>query len=327
MSNPEIEASISKALGDIASRKAVSNIYFVACGGSFAQMHASKFVVDKEAKTISAEAYSSAEFIVRNPARLGPDSIVVLCSKSGDTPETVEAAKFAKAKGAYVIGMTAFPESPLAKTADTAIIFVTMLVDASPDMTMAIILRVTFGILREREGNEKHKALQSSLANVAGVVSRLQEAHARDAAEWASRSKRESLIYTVASGANYGVAYNFAICLLQEMQWVHSQAIHSGEYFHGPFEVTDHDVPFFILLGLGDTRPVDERALAFARKYSEKVVALDAASFDLEGLEASVLEYVLPIVFLQVMRIYAMKLSDERGHPLTVRRYMWKMAY
>lgn len=327
MSDPKIEASIAAALAAVAKREAVSSVYFVACGGSFAQMHASKFVMDKEAKTISAEAYNSAEFISRNPARLGRNSVVILCSKSGDTPETAEAARFAKAKGAYVIGMTANADSPLAQASDTTIHFVTMLVDAGADMAMAIIMRLTFGILRDREGNQKYDALVNSLANIGDVVSKLQEEYSSDALAWAEKCKRDTLIYSMASGPNYGVAYNFAICLLQEMMWVHSQGIHSGEYFHGPFEVTDFDVPFFLLVGLGDTRRVDERALTFANKFSNKVVVLDAAKFNLAGLDNAVLEYVQPMVFLQVMRIYAMKLSDSRGHPLTVRRYMWKMDY
>ncbi|MCY7931444.1 SIS domain-containing protein, partial [Bacillus inaquosorum] len=45
--------------------------------------------------------------------------------------------------------------------------------------------------------------------------------------------------------------------------WIHSHAIHAGEYFHGPFEIIDESVPFIILLGLDETRPLEERALTF----------------------------------------------------------------
>jgi fructoselysine 6-phosphate deglycase len=123
------------------------------------------------------------------------------------------------------------------------------------------------------------------------------------------------------------VAYAFAICILQEMQWIHSQGIHSGEYFHGPFEITDHDVSFMVLQGTGPCRGMDERAIAFARKFSERVLVLDAAGFDTTGVDASVWDFLQPLVFQPLLRSYAIRLAEERGHPLTVRRYMWKMDY
>ena len=77
-------------------------------------------------------------------------------------------------------------------------------------------------------------------------------------------TKTRSSSTSMGSGsANYSVAYSFAICLLMEMQWVNSSAIHSGEYFHGPFEITDRETPFIILMSEGRTRPLDQRASGF----------------------------------------------------------------
>ena len=30
---------------------------------------------------------------------------------------------------------------------------------------------------------------------------------------------------------------------MMEMQWINSGSFHSGEFFHGPFEIVDKDVP------------------------------------------------------------------------------------
>ena len=140
-------------------------------------------------------------------------------------------------------------------------------------------------------------------------------------------SKREKIIYTMGSGPVYGEAYSFAICLLQEMQWVHSAAIHSGEYFHGPFEITDFDVPFIMMKTVGETRPLDDRAYNFLKRYCEKITLVDAASFDWSGVDEDLKSYFSAPIFGAVMRTYAEKLSEYRGHPLSVRRYMWKMEY
>ena len=65
---------------------------------------------------------------------------------------------------------------------------------------------------------------------------------------------RAEAIYTLASGASYGAAYSFAICVLMEMQWYDLQAIHANEFFHGPFEVVDKDSNFIVMIGLDETR-------------------------------------------------------------------------
>ena len=131
----------------------------------------------------------------------------------------------------------------------------------------------------------------------------------------------------MAAGSNYGTAYSFAICLLQEMQWVHSAAIHAGEYFHGPFEVTDIDVPFIALLGLDETRPVEQRAVDFLVKHSDRALVIDAETFGLGRFDPAVRGIVAHLLFNPVLRTYADALADHRGHPLSVRRYMWRMEY
>lgn len=322
------QTAVASALDALAARPKLTEIFLVACGGSFAQMHMPKYALDREARTIVGDAYNSAEFIARAPARLGETSLVVVCSSSGNTPETVEAARFARARGAYVVGLTTKPDgSPLTQVAHTTVPYQHKHVAGDPDAPAASILRLVFGVLAQREGHTGAAALDRGLAALPAVVERVQEAHAADVLRWAAASKREPVIYTMASGANYGVAYAFSICILQEMQWIHSQAIHSGEYFHGPFEITDDIVPFIILMGTGACRKLDERALAFARKFTDRILLLDVETMDTAGIDAAVLEYVQPLIFQPLLRAFAIRLADERGHPLTVRRYMWKMEY
>ena len=69
--------------------------------------------------------------------------------------------------------------------------------------------------------------------------------------------------------------------LFMEMQWINSGCIHSGEYFHGPFEVTDYDVPFMLVKSIGHTRHLDERVENFAKKFTEDLLVLDQKDLDL----------------------------------------------
>jgi fructoselysine 6-phosphate deglycase len=323
----QTDTQIANALNAVAARKDVTDVFFVACGGSYAHMLPNQYVVEREASGIIGNALNAAEFKARAPKRLGKKSVVIALSHAGTTPETVEAVRIARAAGALTISLTHDLGSPLDKESEFTLSYVHAPMAMSPAHAAAVLLRLTFGILKVREGNTKADAFDKGLATLSALAEQLVASHRDKVAEFAETHKREAIIYTMASGANFGQAYSFAICLLQEMQWVHSAAIHSGEYFHGPFEITDFDVPFIQLMGVGPSRAMDERALAFAQKYSKRVTVLDARELGVTSLPESVSEYLAPLVFSPVLRAYADKLSQAKGHPLSVRRYMWKMEY
>ncbi len=323
----EVLKNVEAAVKAAAAREAVTDIFFVACGGSNALLMSGHYAVEREAERIASFSYSAAEFLARAPKRLGKGSVVILCSHSGNTPETVAATKYAREAGALTIAFTNLENSPLDQAAEATILYQYNPLAVSEDHAAPMLMRLVFGILAAREGNAKIAKIETALAGMAKTIEAVIARHKPSIAAWAESSKREPVIYTMGSGANWGSAYSFAICILQEMQWVHSAAIHSGEYFHGPFEITDFDVPFIVLKGLGNARKMDERALAFAEKYSKRLLVLDAAEFGLETQAGDAAEYLTPMLFTALLRAYAVALADSRGHPLTVRRYMWRMEY
>ena len=144
---------------------------------------------------------------------------------------------------------------------------------------------------------------------------------------WAKRNKREKTIYTIGSGINYGEVYSTAMCWFMEMQWINSGCIHSGEYFHGPFEVTDYDVPFMLVKSIGHTRHLDERVENFAKKFTEDLLVLDQKDLDLSTVADEAKPYVAAILTGVVIRHFVEAIAFERGHSLDVRRYMWQMQY
>ncbi|OIK15686.1 fructosamine deglycase [Bacillus sp. MUM 116] len=317
---------VQKAL-EVFEERNIDRVYFVACGGSSSLMFASKFVLDRESGTIDSDLYSSNEFIHRNPKKLNEKSLVILCSHYGKTPETVEAARFAKEKGALTVSLTFDAESPLAKTSEYVIVYLDKDDSNYVNEAPAIMLELVFGLLAVKEGNEKFDDIISSLENLRPILTKAKAETLVQAKEFAEAYKDEKIIYTMGSGANYGIAYWFAICILMEMQWIHSHAIHAGEYFHGPFEILDKEVPIIQLVGVDETRPLEERSLEFTERYGEKVIVLDAKEFDLTGTADSVKGYIAPLVLQTVLRQYAGELAEVRNHPLTTRRYMWKVPY
>ncbi|MDQ0200853.1 fructoselysine 6-phosphate deglycase [Neobacillus ginsengisoli] len=312
---------------DALKGRTINHVYFVACGGSSAIMYPNKYIMDREAKNISSDVYSSNEFIHRSPRKLGENSLVILCSMSGTTPETVKAAEFARQKGALTVGFTNQETSPLAQESELVVKYQWGAESIAFNTNLGLLYQLTMGVLNVLEGNDKFDKMINSLTNLQAVFEKSAKQYESLAQQFGQDYKDEKVIYTMASGANYGIAYSYAICILMEMQWIHSNAVHSGEYFHGPFEIIDKDVPFIILLGLDETRPLDERALDFSKKYGEKLVVLDAKDLDLTGIDEELKGYIAPLVLNHVLRKYAEQLADARNHPLSKRRYMWKVEY
>ena len=321
------KTGLEEAIASVAAREAVTEFYFVACGGSNALLMQGQYIIDREAKNITAFSYSSAEFLARAPVRLGKSSVVVTCSHSGNTPETIAATRYARDAGALTIAFTHKPESELDEAAEQSIYYEFDPLTVGEKHNAILLAQLALGSLKELESNGKFDQIKAAIPTLHDKIERVKSAHAEAAKNWAESYKREPVIYTMSSGSCYSIAYSFSICLLQEMQWVNSAVIHSGEYFHGPFEITDSDTPFIVLKTLANSRKMDERALAFADKHSKRILVLDAEEFGVEEVAGDAAEYLVTIMFTALLRTYAVALSDSRGHPLTVRRYMWRMEY
>lgn len=306
--------------------KNIQNVFFVACGGSMASLAVGEYFVNKESE-VPSFIYTSNEFIHRNPKLLGKDSLVILRSHSGTTPETVEAASFAAAKGALTVAISMETESPLCQASEHIVHYNYKDGSDAIDGEAGIFYTLVFEILNVLSPNEKYSRIVNQLPKIQELIDKNIELFSEAANEFGKRNKRESIIYTMASGAYIHHAYSFTSCLLMEMLWIHSNAIHSGEYFHGPFEITDFDVPFLVIKGVGASRTLDERAIDFVNKFSEKVEVVDVEKFNYDGIDEDLHEYFGAALTSFVLRLYADGLSEHTGHQLSVRRYMWKMEY
>ena len=89
----------------------IRQIYWVACGGSLVDLYPAHCMVLAESTLVESGIYTSKEFILATPKKLGKNSLVVLCTHSGGTKETLEAAELSLARGAAVVTMTHNPES------------------------------------------------------------------------------------------------------------------------------------------------------------------------------------------------------------------------
>ncbi|MFR5600993.1 MAG: SIS domain-containing protein [Lachnospiraceae bacterium] len=306
----------------------VKSVYFVGCGASKAELYPGKYFLEANSKTLRVGHYTANEFLHATPVAVDETAIVITCSLGGTTPETVAASKKAMDLGAKVIAVTHVEGSPLAKNAHYSIVHGFEKDYAAKLEKMTNVLALAVEILNEYEGYAHYEEMQDAFSKIYGMIEKAVSFVVPSAKNFAEAYKDAPVIYVMSSGATQEVAYAFSICLLMEMQWVNSGSFHDGEFFHGPFEIVEKDVPFILLMNEGRTRALDSRALDFLNRFQAKTTVLDGKDFGIGSeLSSAVAEYFNPMVLTAVLRVYAEQLAIVRSHPLTQRRYMWKLEY
>lgn len=321
-------ANVKAIIAEIVASHDVKSVAFVGCGASSSELYPGYYFLKDAARTLRPFHFTASEFNQDTPAWVDESAAVITCSLGGTTPEAVEANHVAKSLGATVIAVTHAAGSALTEEADYSIVHGFELNYAAKIEKMGYVIALAVELLQQTEGYEHYDAMLDGFDRIFDLAESAAN-HAKGfAADFGRQFKDDPLIYYMSSGASLDVAYSSSICLMMEMQWVNSGSFHSGEYFHGPFEITDKDVPFVLFMNDGKTRKADARALTFLNRFDAKVAVVDAKDYGLSSeIAGSVVTYFNPMLHTAVFRTYAEALSEERNHPLTVRRYMWKLEY
>ncbi|CAG8999620.1 MAG: Fructosamine deglycase FrlB [Candidatus Celerinatantimonas neptuna] len=302
-------------------------LFLVACGGSLVDMYPARFLLETEAVMLRPFLYTANEFVHVPPKSLTERSLVIVCSHGGNTPEVVASACLAKQRQAKVITLTHNTSASVAEYSDCHITYPWGDESRIVDQPMAIILKLVVSVLEQVEGYEHSAAFRRAMANIDSIVDKACRQIRSRCFEFAKQYRQESLYYILSSGASFGHAYGLAICSLMEMQRLDASVVHSGEFFHGPLEITDEHRMFILLKNVGKTRVLDERVERFLERYARKYEVIDAQILGLGVIDTAVVDYFNPLLFYQISCEYRSALAISRHHPLETRRYMGLVDY
>ena len=89
------------------------SVFFTGMGGSYFNVGAAWYLLDQYSTHVAAFLRTSAAFVARPPALVGPAALVIAASTSGHTEESIDAVDVAAARGATIAALTATPQSPI----------------------------------------------------------------------------------------------------------------------------------------------------------------------------------------------------------------------
>ncbi len=228
----------------------IQRIVLVACGTSYHAAIVGRFMIERLAG-VAAEVDLGSEFRYRD-AVLGPETLVVALSQSGETADTLGAVKSARAKGAPIIGITNVVGSALSREATG-----TLYTHAGPEIGVASSKTFTATLvacyllalwLGRRRGmllaEDGRKHIQG-LLELPRLMERALEME-NAVAELAREVSRHKNFLFLGRGINYPLALEGAL-KLKELSYVHAEGYPAGEMKHGPIALIEDGFPVIAL--------------------------------------------------------------------------------
>lgn len=234
---------------------------------------------------------------------------IVALSRSGETTETVAAAKASRADGLPVTGITVETGSALAQNSDRV-------VAAGTDGREGIVMTTSASLMLLL--GMQLLGLGVSEADVAAAEQLLRDTDATVPARLAGRSH---FVY-LGGGAQYGVGVEGALKLM-EMSQVFTQAFHPLEYRHGPISLVD-DKTVAVLLYSAEQAAAENRLVPELQAKGALVIGLGGQG-DV-SLAADVAATSRPLVYLPALQLLGERVAQSRGLDTETPRHLTKVV-
>jgi fructoselysine-6-phosphate deglycase len=316
--------ALNKAIDEIQA-KGFKNLFLIGSGGAGILMMPAEQVM-KAHSSLPVYREIAADFLVTGNKHFDEKSLVVFASLSGTTAETIEAAKFVKEKGATTISFVGHGDKPLAELTDYT--FVNFAEDDTSCESFFIQFYLLITRLMQKRGEfPQYDAFIESLSKLPEGLLKVKEQIEDRAKVFAEKIKNTPYHMLVSSGTSWGETFYYAMCILEEMQWIKTKAVTANDFFHGTLELVEHGVSVILLKGEDETRPLMDRVERFAEQYTDELTIFDTKEFELKGVAEEFRGLISPIVLATLLERVSAHLEHVRNHPLTTRRYYRRIKY
>jgi fructoselysine 6-phosphate deglycase len=253
--------------------------YLVGSGGSYSVQFPVRYVAEKYTK-VPVRQYSGWEFLERKPVAVDGDAACVFISQSGKTKEVIRGLEWANAAGALTLGLAQMPDSPLCTKAKLR------LGHGGCAITMGKLtaLYILFGTVLREKGYEVGDRMIRLAESLPKLLPPMVPKAKEFGKEMGLRFKDDDEMFVLGGGINWGLAYQYAICTLQEMCWVHATPINYSEFRHGPLEVFSPGRAAIFLRGRGGGEEIEDAVIKWCFLNGVRGVVLDSQELDVDNL-------------------------------------------
>ena len=317
---PEL-AAVEEALAG------ADRILILACGtASYAGM-LGKYAIEKWAG-IPADVELSHEFRYRDPV-IGPKTVVVSISQSGETMDTLMAVKYARERGATTLSICNTQGATIARESHAA-----LYTHAGPEVavasTKAFVAQVTALYLlalhlAETRGSLTEEQLALNIAELTAIPAKLDTVltSGKEIRELARGMSDTRSVLFLGRHVGYPIALEGAL-KLKELAYIHAEGFAAGELKHGPIALIEPGQRVFVVVpsprDSGSLHPKVVSNIQEIRARGAHVIAI-AEQGDVAVLPFAddVLRIPLasplfePLLAVAPLQIFAMELASAKG--------------
>jgi glucosamine--fructose-6-phosphate aminotransferase (isomerizing) len=301
----------------------VSKVFVVACGTAFHSGMVAKYAIEHWTR-LPVEIEIASEFRYRDPV-LGPDTLTLAVSQSGETIDTLEAARHASRQGSQVIAVTNTVGSSLAREADGVIYM-----HAGPEIgvaatktfaTQMVSLHLVALYLAQVRGSMFPEEIGEVLDRMDELPEQVRRALELDGRcrELAERFQAARDVLFIGRHTGYPAALEGAL-KLKELSYIHAEGYPAGELKHGPIALVEEGVPVVAVATRCHVYPKILSNIQEVRARGADVIAVategdtEIAGFAQHVLEVPATpELLSPVVVSVPLQLFAYHVARLRG--------------
>ena len=297
--------------------------YITACGTSWHAGMIGKYLLEEYARIPVHLEYAS-EFRYRETF-VGPETVVLAISQSGETADTLAAIRKARTKGALTMGVCNVVGSSISRETDCGVY-----THAGPEIgvasTKAFTAQVTvLSLLALLLGRKKGILSKSKGQKIAKSMSKLGEyisSVLKDDEQLkivAKDTKNANNYLYLGRGLNFPVALEGAL-KLKEISYIHAEGYPAAEMKHGPIALIDEKMPVVFIAPHDKTFDKILSNIAQVKARNGIIIVLtDEHSVELEALADYLIvipkthAHIFPILVSIPLQLLAYHLAVLRG--------------
>jgi glutamine---fructose-6-phosphate transaminase (isomerizing) len=303
--------------------RSIEKVSMFACGSAFYAAAYGMYLIRQLAR-LPVELELASEYRYSDPV-VDKNTLAIAVSQSGETADTLEAVRVAKAGGASLLAVTNVVGSALARTADAS-----LYMQAGPEIGVAatktftaqcvdmMLLAIHLARLRGTASTQLLAELGQALRDLPSLVDQALNADEEVAPVARRISKAKTMLY-LGRHVNFPIALEGAL-KLKEISYIHAEGYAAGEMKHGPIALLDDSVPVVVL---ATQSPVQEKILsnmAEAKARDSRIIAVANPHDDAAIENADVVftvprthHLVQPIVNVVPLYLLAYHIADRKG--------------